>query len=104
MSDVGLRYDLLATITSPGKLGDALWAGKCRVDGRERFAAWAEPVRSAGAMEIQSELAARLLAAGLNEPEKRSFWPHVTIARARTWPAWRSAICTTRPTRAPVAR
>ena len=50
--------------------------------GRARF--YALPVRSAGAMEIQSELAARLQEAGLHEPEKRPFWPHVTVARART--------------------
>jgi 2'-5' RNA ligase len=31
----------------------------------------------------QGELSARLAAAHLYEPEKRPFWPHVTLARAR---------------------
>lgn len=35
------------------------------------------------AAEIQAELAPRLVAAGLHEPERRPFWPHVTLVRAR---------------------
>lgn len=35
------------------------------------------------AAEIQAELAPRLIAAGLYEPERRPFWPHVTLVRAR---------------------
>ncbi len=50
--------------------------------GRPRL--YALPVRSAGAVELQSELQARLVAAGLFEPGKRPFWPHVTVARVRT--------------------
>jgi len=37
-----------------------------------------------GALERwQQELSRRLAAAGLYEPEKRPFWPHVTLARAK---------------------
>ncbi|HYC81852.1 MAG TPA: hypothetical protein VEB65_08700, partial [Solirubrobacterales bacterium] len=32
----------------------------------------------------QAEVSERLVEAGLYEPEKRPFWPHVTVARART--------------------
>jgi 2'-5' RNA ligase len=49
--------------------------------GRPRF--YALPARSAGAIELQSDLQARLVAAGIHEPEKRPFWPHVTVARVR---------------------
>lgn len=49
--------------------------------GRPRFYALA--ARSAAAIELQAELQARLVAAGLYEPDKRSFWPHVTVARVR---------------------
>lgn len=36
------------------------------------------------AASLQAELSERLAAAGLYEPEKRPFWPHVTVARVRT--------------------
>lgn len=35
------------------------------------------------AAEIQAELVPPLVAAGLYEPERRPFWPHVTLVRAR---------------------
>jgi RNA 2',3'-cyclic 3'-phosphodiesterase len=38
---------------------------------------------SADAEELQSELSDRLEAARLHKPEKRPFWPHVTVARVR---------------------
>jgi 2'-5' RNA ligase len=50
--------------------------------GRPHF--YALPARSAAAIELQSDLQARLVAAGLHEPDKRPFWPHVTVARVRT--------------------
>jgi RNA 2',3'-cyclic 3'-phosphodiesterase len=40
-------------------------------------------VASAAAVELQRGLADRLVAAGLHEPEKRAFWPHLTVARVR---------------------
>jgi 2'-5' RNA ligase len=50
--------------------------------GRPRL--FALPARSAGAEELQAAVAGRLAAAGLYEPEKRPFWPHVTLARVRS--------------------
>jgi 2'-5' RNA ligase len=47
--------------------------------GRPRL--YALPARSPAAVELQADLQARLVAAGLYEPEKRPFWPHVTVAR-----------------------
>jgi RNA 2',3'-cyclic 3'-phosphodiesterase len=50
--------------------------------GRPRL--FALPARSAGAEELQGGLERRLVAAGLFTPEKRPFWPHVTLARVRS--------------------
>lgn len=44
---------------------------------------FALPVSSSGAVELQAGLARRLVEARLYEPEKRPFWPHVTVARVR---------------------
>lgn len=49
--------------------------------GRPRL--FALPVASPGTDELQAELREELLAARLYEPEKRPFWPHVTVARVR---------------------
>jgi 2'-5' RNA ligase len=49
--------------------------------GRARV--YALPARSEGAQALQAGLQERLVAAGLHEPEKRPFWPHVTVARVR---------------------
>jgi 2'-5' RNA ligase len=51
--------------------------------GRGRPRLFALPADSAGAVELQAALQERLLAARLYEPEKRPFWPHVTVARVR---------------------
>ena len=40
--------------------------------------------RSESASGLQQELSDALEQAGLYEPEKRSFWPHVTVARVRS--------------------
>jgi 2'-5' RNA ligase len=45
---------------------------------------FALPVRSPRAVELQSELQERLVTERLYEPEKRPFWPHVTVARVRS--------------------
>jgi RNA 2',3'-cyclic 3'-phosphodiesterase len=50
---------------------------------RGRARLFALPVESQGAVELQAGLAERLVAAGLFEPERRPFWPHVTVARVR---------------------
>jgi RNA 2',3'-cyclic 3'-phosphodiesterase len=38
---------------------------------------------SDGAMELQARVSASLQAAGFYEPQKRPFWPHLTVARVR---------------------
>lgn len=52
------------------------------VRGRARL--FALPVVSAGVKELQAELQEGLIASRLYEPEKRPFWPHVTVARVRS--------------------
>ncbi|HEY5815692.1 MAG TPA: RNA 2',3'-cyclic phosphodiesterase [Solirubrobacterales bacterium] len=49
--------------------------------GRPRL--FALPVDSSGTIALQAGLQERLVAARLYEPEKRPFWPHVTVARVR---------------------
>jgi 2'-5' RNA ligase len=49
--------------------------------GRARL--FALEVESPAAVELQAELAAELQRAGFHEPEKRDFWPHVTVARVK---------------------
>jgi RNA 2',3'-cyclic 3'-phosphodiesterase len=41
------------------------------------------PALSPGAEAMQARLGELLVAEGLYEPEKRPFWPHVTVARVR---------------------
>jgi 2'-5' RNA ligase len=50
---------------------------------RGRARIFALPVLSAGAEQMQAEVSERLVEAGLYEPEKRPFWPHVTVAKVR---------------------
>jgi RNA 2',3'-cyclic 3'-phosphodiesterase len=49
--------------------------------GRPRL--FALPAASPGTVALQAGLRERLVAARLYEPEKRPFWPHVTVARVR---------------------
>ncbi len=49
--------------------------------GRPRL--FALPAESPGTIALQAALRARLVEAHLYEPEKRPFWPHVTVARVR---------------------
>jgi len=50
---------------------------------RGRARLFALPVDSPETMTLQAGLQERLASAGLYEPEKRPFWPHVTVARVR---------------------
>src|SRR3954453_22066619 len=50
---------------------------------RGRARLFALPAISPGAEALQAGLAQRLVEAGFYEPEKRPFWPHVTVARGR---------------------
>ena len=49
--------------------------------GRARF--YALPALSPGTEALQQGMAQGLAEAGFYEPEKRPFWPHVTVARVR---------------------
>ena len=51
---------------------------------RRRPRLFALPASSSGAVELQAELERRLVAERLYEPEKRVFWPHVTVARVKS--------------------
>lgn len=50
---------------------------------RGRARLFALPAKSPGTVALQSGLEERLVEARLYKPEKRPFWPHVTVARAR---------------------
>lgn len=50
---------------------------------RGRARLFALPAESSGAVALQAGLQERLVSAGIYEPEKRPFWPHVTVARVR---------------------
>jgi RNA 2',3'-cyclic 3'-phosphodiesterase len=50
---------------------------------RGRARLFALPAISPGAEALQAGLAQRLSEGGFYEPEKRPFWPHVTVARVR---------------------
>jgi 2'-5' RNA ligase len=50
---------------------------------RGRARLFALPALSPGAETLQAGLQERLIAARLYEPEKRPFWPHITLARVR---------------------
>jgi len=60
------------------QLGDAVQRPQ---RGRPRL--FALPVESPGTVSLQAELEEKLVASRLYEPEKRPFWPHVTVARVR---------------------
>src|SRR6201995_393065 len=48
-----------------------------------RASLFALPAPSTAASALQRALVDRLTVAGLHAPEKRDFWPHVTVARVR---------------------
>lgn len=50
---------------------------------RGRARLYALPALSPGAESLQADLERKLVEGGFYEPEKRSFWPHVTVARVR---------------------
>jgi RNA 2',3'-cyclic 3'-phosphodiesterase len=45
---------------------------------------FALPAESPGAVSLQAELEECLVAERLHKPEKRAFWPHVTVARVKS--------------------
>jgi RNA 2',3'-cyclic 3'-phosphodiesterase len=50
----------------------------------KRARLFALPAESPGSASMQAELQEKLLAERLYQPEKRPFWPHVTVARVRS--------------------
>lgn len=50
---------------------------------RGRARVFALPVVSAGAEQLQSRVSEALAAGRFYQPEKRPFWPHLTVARVR---------------------
>lgn len=73
--------EIVAAIAGPApaiELGDPVPRPE---RGRPRL--FALPAASPGAIELQAGLQERLVAARLYKPEKRPFWPHVTVARVR---------------------
>jgi RNA 2',3'-cyclic 3'-phosphodiesterase len=68
---------------SVGEAPSIQLGGPVRRPERGRARLFALSAESPGAISLQSGLQERLVAAGLYEPEKRPFWPHVTVARVR---------------------
>jgi 2'-5' RNA ligase len=69
-----------------GSLGPAPWVELRDPEQRPprgRARLYALPAISPGAEALQAGLQQRLVEEGFYEPEKRPFWPHVTVARVR---------------------
>jgi 2'-5' RNA ligase len=68
------------------RAGPAPWVELLEVEGRPprgRARLYALPVLSPGTEALQAGVAQGLLEGGFYKPEKRPFWPHVTVARVR---------------------
>lgn len=79
--DVGRLEEIVAGLNAPApelRLGDPVG----RPAGRHPRL-FALPASSPGAVALQAELQEKLVVARLYEPEKRAFWPHVTVARVK---------------------
>jgi 2'-5' RNA ligase len=76
---LGEIVSALGTEAPTVELGDPVAKPNAR---RPRL--FALPADSAGAVELQAELQAELVAARLYEAEKRRFWPHITVARVKS--------------------
>jgi 2'-5' RNA ligase len=79
--EIGRLGEIIGRVRSPAPtvaLGDPLAKPSL---GRARL--FALPADSPAAAALQGELEEELVAARLYEPEKRPFWPHVTVARVK---------------------
>jgi len=79
--EIGRLGEIVAGLRSPApelRLGDPV--GKPAGRHPRLFAL---PADSPGAVGLQAELEEELVAARLYKPEKRLFWPHLTVARVR---------------------
>jgi 2'-5' RNA ligase len=68
---------------SQGEAPSIQLSGPVQRPERGRARLFALPADSPGTIALQARLEANLVAARLYEPEKRPFWPHVTVARVR---------------------
>jgi len=75
---VGEIVEGLRSPTAEIRLGDPVGKPSGR---RPRL--FALPVESAGAIALQAEVEEKLVEARLYKPERRPFWPHVTVARVK---------------------
>jgi 2'-5' RNA ligase len=79
--EIGRLAEIVAGLEGPAptiELGDPVAKPS---DRRPRL--FALPVESPGAVALQAEVEEELVAARLYRPEKRPFWPHVTVARVK---------------------
>jgi len=80
--DVERIAEVVAGLESPAptiELGDPVAKPSLR-----RARLFALPAASPGTVALQEELEEKLVAARLYKPEKRPFWPHVTVARVKS--------------------
>lgn len=80
--EVGRLGAVVGGLGSPApaiELGDPVARPSSR-----RASLFALPVGSPGTVALQEELREALVAERLYEPEKRPFWPHVTVARVKS--------------------
>lgn len=80
--EIGGLAQIVEAIDSPPptlKLGDPIARPTLK-----RARVIALPVVSPGTVALQAELEEKLVAAHLFKPEKRPFWPHLTVARVRS--------------------
>lgn len=80
--EIGGLAQIVEAIDSPSptlELGDPIAKPTL-----ERARIIALPVASPGTIALQAELEEKLVAADLFKPEKRPFWPHVTVARVKS--------------------
>jgi len=80
--EVGRLEEIVAGLESPAPtiaLGDPIARPSPR-----RARVFVLPAESSGAVALQAELEEKLVAERLYKPEKRAFWPHVTVARVKS--------------------
>jgi len=79
---IGRLGEIVARLRSPAptiELGDPVAKPSLA-----RARLFALPVSSPGTVELQGELERALVAERLYKPEKRAFWPHLTVARVKS--------------------
>jgi 2'-5' RNA ligase len=80
--EIGRLGEIVAGLEAPAPsigLGDPV-----AKPSRNRARLFALPVGSPGTIELQAELEEKLVAKRLYKPERRPFWPHVTVARVKS--------------------